>query len=133
MLQTILSSVGRISNGQKGFTLIELLVVVVILGVLAVVVIPAVSRFAGAGDASANATELSNVQGAMDTMIAENQIAGVSPSPAVGTNVFNNWPNGPGAIPLYPNYLRRLGAPGNPTKCTYAWTAAGEVSQLSCP
>jgi type IV pilus assembly protein PilA len=56
-------------NGQKGFTLIELLVVIGILGVLALVAVPAYSQFFGKGETTANDTHLAMVQSAMDNMI----------------------------------------------------------------
>ena len=51
--------------GQKGFTLIELLVVIAILGTLAAVVVLNVTKYIGAGDTQANATDKANVQTAI--------------------------------------------------------------------
>ncbi len=62
-------------RGEKGFTLIELLIVVAILGVLAAVVIPNVGRFIGAGEDEAAATELSNIQSAVTSMMVDNGLA----------------------------------------------------------
>lgn len=61
-------------RGEKGFTLIELLIVVAILGVLAAVIIPNISRFFGAGKQEAAETELNNVQLAVDAMMVANNI-----------------------------------------------------------
>ncbi len=76
-------------RGEKGFTLIELLIVVAILGVLAAVIIPNVSRFFGSGEEEARNTERSNVQLAVDTMMLDN---GISILP---TNT--DWPESGGA------------------------------------
>ena len=70
-------------RGERGFTLIELLIVVAILGVLAAVVIPNVTRFVGAGEQEAAETELHNVQLAVTSMMLENGITTIpNPSPA---------------------------------------------------
>jgi len=62
-------------RGEKGFTLIELLIVVAILGVLAAVVIPNVSRFMGAGKEEAAETELANIQTAVIAMMVDNGLS----------------------------------------------------------
>ena len=55
--------------GEKGFTLIELLVVVMILGTLAAIVIPNVTRFMGEGDEEAKQTEMANIQTAITALM----------------------------------------------------------------
>jgi len=64
-------------RGERGFTLIELLIVVAILGVLAAVVIPNVTRFFGQGEAEARRTEFHNVSLAVASMMIDNGISSI--------------------------------------------------------
>ena len=57
---------------DEGFTLIELLIVIVILGILATVVVFAVSGIRDSGDKSACEAELRTVQTALEAYYAEN-------------------------------------------------------------
>jgi len=64
--------------GHRGFTLIELLVVVAILGVLAAIIIPNVSKFIGTGTVQAANTEAHDVQTAMVAFMADNNVTDTS-------------------------------------------------------
>ena len=112
--------------GQPGFTLIELLVVIGILAALAAVAMPAYSRFFLSGEAEANAAELSLLQDAMDSMLADNRINTVVPQPDA-TNDFSGLPTGRGTEVLFPAFLR-----SSNTKCTYTWDPIGFLVQTGC-
>jgi len=80
-------------RGEKGFTLIELLIVVAILGVLAAVVIPNVSRFFGSGEEETKKTELQNVQLAVGMMMTENGLSAIPNPVATATNDMAAFPD----------------------------------------
>ncbi len=82
-----------LSNKQNGFTLIELLVVVAILGVLAAVAIPNVSRFIDKGKQEAKETELVNVQDAVTAYMSNYHFGyatdtGLSTGTAITTDIL---------------------------------------------
>ncbi len=129
----------RLKNSQRGFTLIELLIVIGILATLAAIAIPIYSRFFGQGEEEANLTELSNIQAAMDAMLAQNGLklisAGPVSDPVSGTNDFSAQPTGGDEFEpefLYPTFLR-FGNADNPTKCFYSWNNIGKLTQELCP
>ncbi|MFC2009830.1 type II secretion system protein, partial [Chloroflexota bacterium] len=82
-----------LKKGEKGFTLIELLIVVAILGVLAAVVIPNVSRFIGRGETEAGETELSNIQSAVTAMMTDNGISTLPNPVGVATDDMGAFPD----------------------------------------
>ena len=94
--------------GQKGFTLIELLVVVAILGVLAAVAIPNVSKFIGEGQTEALNSEVSSLQTALTAYMVAND----GRCPASGDYATADTTTGD---TLVPDYLSK--AP----EATYTW------------
>ena len=113
------------TNKDEGFTLIELLVVIGIIVALAAITVPLVTRFAGKGDEGALEAETQTVQTAMDTMMAENGITGVTANDkgttSNGQNTWTALPAGTGAATL-DGYLKKT-----TTKFFFCWDVAGNV------
>jgi len=124
-------------RGEKGFTLIELLIVVAILGVLAAVVIPNVGRFIGRGKTEAAATEFTNMQSAVISMMTDNGLATFTANATLhdGTNLLatSNMADFPQTeYSLYNNKQNNSNyVTSNTTKGTYTVDVKGTVTQVT--
>ncbi|MBM3943677.1 MAG: type II secretion system protein [SAR202 cluster bacterium] len=117
--------ISQVARGQKGFTLIEMIMVVGIIAVLAAVIVPNIGRFIGSGEDGAKAAEWEAVQTAMNAMMADNAITGVT-ALGTGSTATSDWsalPAGTDAQPLA-NYLQ-----DSNTTYFYCYDNLGQIQQ----
>lgn len=114
-------TIRAIHSGKRGFTLVELLIVFALMAVLAAIVVPNVTGFAGYGQTQGAAAELSIVQTAMDSNMAQNGLSSVTVTTA--TDNMSTFPTG---NVLYPTYVRF-----ELTKGTYSTDSTGLVTQAT--
>lgn len=112
----------RLMVEERGFTLIELLVTIAILSVLFGIVTLTLGGLGANAETTVNAAEVEVVQSAVDIYMADQNLAAIAARAAA--DVIDT---GDADAP-FNVYLRSM-----PTKCDYTWTAAGDVTQDSCP
>ena len=117
----------RILKSQHGFTLIELLVAVGIMAILAGVAVPMVVKFTATSQTKSAAAELSEVQTAVDAMMADQQLGSLSTGCTLASDEDNMLQFPCPEYPLNPTYMRQ-----NPTTCEYTVDETGTVSQGTC-
>ena len=132
---------GRLLRGRRGFTLIEILIAVGILSILAGIAVPVVTHLRGGSETSAAEAELSNVQAAVDAMMADQGLTTLPHPVSSATSNMKQFPDWDATLKgyvLYPDattgyrnsdadkFIRQANATG-----TYTCAADGTVTQVT--
>ena len=112
----------KIHRGKGGFTLVELLVACAILAILAAIAVPSVAGLIASGHEDGAAAELSDVQTAMDAMMASGGLESVT----VVTTATDDMTSFPSATNPLSDYLRQ-----STTKGTYTCSSNGALTQVT--
>ena len=118
---------GNESRDESGFTLIEMLIVVGIIVALAAAIVPQIVKFGGEGTTGKKAAEKAAVQTALDSMMADQGISGVTANSGNSNSDWTASPAGTGAVALSTGtspYLRDTSS-----VYFYCWDLNGKVTR----
>ena len=113
----------RVIRNSAGRTLVQVLIIIIILGALAIIIIPNIWGLIGTGKPEAAKTELSTVQSAMTNMMTNQKLATIT-AVTKATKDMQNFPDN--SHPLFPDYFFV-----SQTRGTYTCDEVGKVIQVT--
>ena len=127
-----------VRGNEAGFSLMELLVAIGIMAAIAAVTVPLVTKFASSGEKGAQSAEKTNVQTAMDTLMAEAAVTVIDAKKGSLTAAVQSWTGLPkkgaaaiqigGANVDLADYMRLSTA--DETKYWYCYDTDGKILEL---